>query len=182
MSYHKTSVVETESLVQRARTKLLNESRQSEHKLRLLVGHAMLLDSLMHRLEVAEEEQERSFNQYSSRREAYSDEEPSIEWAETIIEEFEEGMEADDCMVVDRHITVTDSSSEDEDDDADEDWEMEWDEEECDCTQVRDATIISVAEIDSDIEELEDKLECDGKFGLSPILSRRPPLRRLVGR
>lgn len=86
-----------------------------DHNLRLLVGHANLLDSLMLELADAEREQESWFNQ--SVRSASQPEKPSttanghIQWADTIAEEEED---EDDYY----------ESSSDDDSDLDEDVEM----------------------------------------------------------
>lgn len=82
-----------------------------DHNLRLLVGHANLLDSLMLELADAEREQESWFNQ--SVRSASQSEKPStenkhIQWADTIEEEEDE----DDYY---------DSSSDDDSDMGDDD-------------------------------------------------------------
>lgn len=53
---------QTFQLAQRARGKLQREASQHDHNLRLLVGHANLLDSLMIALSEAEREQEQWFN------------------------------------------------------------------------------------------------------------------------
>ena len=50
------SITQTYYLSHKARAKLSREAAQPDHDLRLLVGHANLLDSLM--LELAEAEQE----------------------------------------------------------------------------------------------------------------------------
>ena len=54
---------QTFQLAQRARGKLQREASQHDHNLRLLVGHANLLDSLMIALADAEREQEQWFNE-----------------------------------------------------------------------------------------------------------------------
>lgn len=73
------SVTETYRLVHSARGKLTREAQRSEHDLRLLVGHANLLDSLMIELEHAE-------NQHTwSNAPA-----PKVTWATTTIEETED--------------------------------------------------------------------------------------------
>lgn len=54
---------QTYQLAQRARVKLQKEASQHDHNLRLLVGHANLLDSLMISLAEAEREQEQWFDE-----------------------------------------------------------------------------------------------------------------------
>jgi hypothetical protein len=57
------SISQTYRLAHRARAKLSTEAQRSDHNLRLLVGHANLLDSLMVEIADAEREQQSWFNQ-----------------------------------------------------------------------------------------------------------------------
>ncbi|KAL2752878.1 hypothetical protein ACRALDRAFT_1065881 [Sodiomyces alcalophilus JCM 7366] len=57
------SIAQTYYLAHKARAKLAYEAARADHDLRLLVGHANLLDSLMFELADAEREQESWFNQ-----------------------------------------------------------------------------------------------------------------------
>ncbi|PHH79112.1 hypothetical protein CDD80_5578 [Ophiocordyceps camponoti-rufipedis] len=57
------SITQTYHLAHRARAKLSYEASQPDHDLRLLVGHANMLDSLMVELADVEREQEHWFNQ-----------------------------------------------------------------------------------------------------------------------
>ncbi|KAK3933680.1 hypothetical protein QBC46DRAFT_230105, partial [Diplogelasinospora grovesii] len=59
----KMSVTQTYSLAHKARAKLSSEAARSNHNLRLLVGHANLLDSLMLKLADTERQQESWFDQ-----------------------------------------------------------------------------------------------------------------------
>ncbi|ROT36042.1 hypothetical protein SODALDRAFT_328423 [Sodiomyces alkalinus F11] len=68
------SITQTYYLAHKARAKLAYEASRADHDLRLLVGHANLLDSLMFELADAEREQESWFNQ--SVRGAIRHEEP----------------------------------------------------------------------------------------------------------
>ncbi|KAL7798503.1 hypothetical protein V8C37DRAFT_206147 [Trichoderma ceciliae] len=79
------SVTQTYYLAHKARAKLSREAAQPDHDLRLLVGHANLLDSLMLDLAEAEREQERWFNQ--SVRNTKSTNNRHIQWADRIEEE-----------------------------------------------------------------------------------------------
>jgi hypothetical protein len=89
----KMSLTQTYYIASSARAKLGKEACRPDHNLRLLVGHANLLDSLMLELQDAEREQEAWFNQ--SVQKAQKAEEPRhIQWADTIVEE--EGEEDDD--------------------------------------------------------------------------------------
>jgi hypothetical protein len=107
------SVTQTYYLAHTARGKLSSEAARADHNLRLLVGHANLLDSLMLELAEAEQEQESWFNQ--SVKKATKTEEPRhIQWADTIVEDPEEDWQAEDAE-------ESDSESEY---DSDEDIEM----------------------------------------------------------
>jgi hypothetical protein len=108
------SVTQTYYLAHTARGKLSHEAAKADHNLRLLVGHANLLDSLMLELAEAEQEQESWFNQ--SVKKASKTEEPKhIQWADAIVEDPEEDWQAEDA----------DSSDSDSEYDSEEDIEME---------------------------------------------------------
>ena len=78
------SVTQTYFLAHSARGKLSKEASRSDHNLRLLVGHANLLDSLMLDLASAEQEQEQWFTK-------------SVSQSEEVVEEPEEDWEAEDA-------------------------------------------------------------------------------------
>ncbi|WYZ40720.1 hypothetical protein EsH8_IV_001061 [Colletotrichum jinshuiense] len=107
----KMSITQTYYLAHKARAKLSSEAARSDHDLRLLVGHANLLDSLMLELADAEREQESWFNQ--SVRGATKSEERHVQWADAIAEDPE-----DDDWAADDD---SDSSSDSSDDDYEED-------------------------------------------------------------
>lgn len=94
----KMSLTQTYYVASTARSKLGREAGRADHDLRLLVGHANLLDSLMVELADAEREQEAWFNQ--SVKKASKPEEPRhIQWVDTIAEEDDEDdsdLESDD--------------------------------------------------------------------------------------
>jgi len=106
------SITQTYYLAHKARGKLSSEAARPDHNLRLLVGHANLLDSLMLDLADAEREQESWFNQ-SVRRASPKTEDRHVQWADTVIEEPEEDWDAEDAD--------SDSSSDDDSDFADDD-------------------------------------------------------------
>jgi len=110
------SITQTYYLAHTARGKLSSEAARADHNLRLLVGHANLLDSLMLDLAEAEQEQESWFNQ-SVKKATHKAEEKHIQWADTIVEDPEEDWQAEDA-------DSSDSESESEYDSADEDMEM----------------------------------------------------------
>lgn len=96
------SLTQTYYLAHTARAKLSKEAARADHDLRLLVGHANLLDGLMLDLVEAEREQESWFNQ--SVRGASSEEPQAkhIKWADqprrepTIVEDYDEDSESSD--------------------------------------------------------------------------------------
>jgi hypothetical protein len=106
------SITQTYYLAHTARSKLSKEAGRADHDLRLLVGHANLLDSLMLDLANAEREQEQWFN--NTVRNATKKAQPShIRWADTIEEE-----------------SMEDYSEEEDDSDLSDDDYSDYDEEE----------------------------------------------------
>ncbi|KEY71849.1 hypothetical protein S7711_05990 [Stachybotrys chartarum IBT 7711] len=103
----KMSITQTYYLAHKARAKLSREAAQPDHDLRLLVGHANLLDSLMLELAEAEREQERWFNQ-SVRGASHKTQERRVQWADRIEEE-----------AVDYDSDSSDDSSDDDYDEED---------------------------------------------------------------
>ncbi|KAK4156052.1 hypothetical protein C8A00DRAFT_41429 [Chaetomidium leptoderma] len=112
----KMSIAQTYFLAHKARAKLSSEAARPDHNLRLLVGHANLLDSLMLELADAEREQESWFNQSVRGASHTTSEERHIQWADTIVEEPEHDWQAEDAG--------SDDSDSDSDFDDDEDVEM----------------------------------------------------------
>lgn len=112
----KMSITQTYYLAHKARAKLSSEAARSDHDLRLLVGHANLLDSLMLELADAEREQESWFDQ--SVRGATKSEDRHVQWADTVVQDPEDDWEADDA-----DSDSSSDSSEDNYDDED-DFEM----------------------------------------------------------
>lgn len=109
------SITQTYFLAHSARSKLSREAARADHDLRLLVGHANMLDNLMIDLANAEQEQERWFNKSLSG----SRESEEISHQETIVEEPEADWEAEDA-----------ESSDASDDEDEKDIDMEYDDEE----------------------------------------------------
>ncbi|KAH6684080.1 hypothetical protein B0J14DRAFT_3601 [Halenospora varia] len=157
------SVTQTYYLAHTARGKLSSEAARADHNLRLLVGHANLLDSLMLELAEAEQEQESWFNQ-SVKKASRSEEPKHIQWADTIVEDPEEDWQAEDA----------DSSDSDSEYDSDEDIEMEGQMMSLQRMQSRSV----VAEVEEDEEEFEDD-EAEDYEALSlhrtPSHSASPP-------
>ena len=133
----KMSLTQTYYLAHTARGKLSKEAARGDHNLRLLVGHANLLDSLMLDLANAEQEQESWFNQtVKSAAKASSEDKQSqrVTWADqhTITEEemYDEDSDSDsddeelEVAVAARKITAQPmqiSLSEDEDEEMEDD-------------------------------------------------------------
>jgi len=90
------SIAQTYFLAHKARAKLSSEAARPDHNLRLLVGHANLLDSLMLDLADAEREQDAWFNQ-SVRGASPHSEERHVQWADSIVEEPEHDWRAEDA-------------------------------------------------------------------------------------
>jgi hypothetical protein len=111
------SITQTYFLAHKARAKLSREAGQPDHNLRLLVGHANLLDSLMLDLAEAEREQESWFNQ-SVRGAAPKTEERHIQWADSIPTRNDAGWEADDSSDSDSDSDLSEDDDEEEDDDV----------------------------------------------------------------
>ncbi|EED18700.1 conserved hypothetical protein [Talaromyces stipitatus ATCC 10500] len=110
----KMSITQTYYLAHTARSKLSKEAARSDHDLRLLVGHANLLDSLMLDLANAEREQEQWFN--NTVRNATKKAQPShIRWADTIEEEsMEDDVSDDDSDMSDDDYSDYDEEEEDD--------------------------------------------------------------------
>lgn len=83
------SLTQTYYIAASARSKLGKEASRADHDLRLLVGHANLLDSLMIELQDAERQQEAWFNQTMAKA-SKAEESRHIQWADSIAEEPEE--------------------------------------------------------------------------------------------
>ena len=115
------SLTQTYFLAHSSRQKLSKEAARPDHDLRLLVGHANMLDALMVDLASAEQEQERWFNKSVSG--AKSEEEPTEEWAETIVEEpeLEDAESSDDESEADEEedTIITTAREVDSDDEFD---------------------------------------------------------------
>lgn len=89
------SLTQTYYIASTARSKLGKEAGRPDHNLRLLVGHANLLDNLMVELAQAEREQEAWFNQ-SVRKAAKPEEPRRVQWIDTIAESMDEEQEEED--------------------------------------------------------------------------------------
>lgn len=110
----KMSITQTYFLAHSARGKLSKEAARADHDLRLLVGHANMLDSLMLDLANAEQEQERWFNKTVSGTQ--DEEEEEVAQVETIQEEPETDDEETEItsMEVDTDVEEDDESDSEE--------------------------------------------------------------------
>ena len=150
------SLTQTYYIASSARTKLGHEAGRADHDLRLLVGHANLLDSLMLELHNAEQEQEAWFNQ-TVRKAASSEEPKHIQWADTIVEEDED----------DSASETSDSDSESEFDE--EDFEMQ-----IPLRRIRSPPVtVTTQEVEEDEDIYDD--EYDEELALTRTPSNQPP-------
>lgn len=116
----KMAYTQTFQLAQRARGKLQKEASRHDHNLRLLVGHANLLDNLMIALAEAEREQEQWFNEVvrgsiAAEDEEEDEDEESRDWPE-------QSYEGHGWLAVDYSESESEEDSESE---ADSDEEVE---------------------------------------------------------
>jgi hypothetical protein len=155
------SLTQTYYLAHTARAKLSKEAARADHELRLLVGHANLLDGLMVDLADAEREQESWFNQ-SVRGASKETEEPKqpkhIQWSDSL------------PMVTEDY----EAESSDDESEADEDEEISY----ARPTSFRKVTpapiTITTTEMEIDSEE-EDEDEYEAELALTRTSSRTPP-------
>jgi hypothetical protein len=111
------SIAQTYFLAHKARAKLSSEAARPDHNLRLLVGHANLLDSLMLDLAEAEREQELWFHQSVRGASSPPAEERHVQWADNVaVEEPEHDWRAEDAESSDSDSDSDDSFDEEEDD------------------------------------------------------------------
>lgn len=102
------SITQTYYLAHKARAKLSREAAQPDHDLRLLVGHANLLDTLMMELADAEREQERWFNQSVA---SSNSQKQQIHISESIPEEEYDSDSSDDDYDEDEDTVMTNTPS-----------------------------------------------------------------------
>jgi len=154
----KMSITQTYYLAHTARGKLSKEAARADHDLRLLVGHANLLDSVMLNLADAKKEQEEWLNQTIHSASKSTSEDRHIQWADAV---FEEGEEPEDD-------SDSDSSSDSDSDYYEEEEEEEEEEEDelslhtTSVTPIRPApapiAVITEEEVsDSDEDDEEDE-------------------------
>ena len=152
------SLTQTYYLAHTARGKLSHEASQADHDLRLLVGHANLLDTLMLDLADAEKEQESWFNQTVK---SATEEPKHLRWASKRSE--------------DEAVEEWDGDSSDSDSD-------EYDEDE-NIQLVAPRRLrsppppasVTTIEVDADSDEEEDDDEDDGHLALTRTSSQQTP-------
>jgi len=156
----KMSLTQTYRIAASARSKLGREACRADHNLRLLVGHANLLDSLMIELADAEKKQEEWFN--NTVRQASKTQEPRhIQWVDTI----EEESESDD--------SDSDSESDFYDEDGDYDMVIAAAPRHIASPPVQ-ITTTEVPE-EEDEEDFYDDLEDNAELALTRVSSQSPP-------
>merc|ERR1712113_598000 len=136
----KMSLTQTYYVASTARSKLGREASRADHNLRLLVGHANLLDQLMVDLADAEKEQEAWFNQ-TVQKASKPDQPKHIQWLDEVVEE-------------------DDSDSEDESDDESDDGSI-YDEEEFNYIPLRKLRSPPVTFSSQDIEESQHEIDAE---------------------
>ena len=154
----KMSITQTYMLATVARRQLQKEAARADHDLRLLVGHANLLDGLMLDLANAEQEQESWFNQSVNSAATASAEPKHVQWADShpIPEEA-----AEDEMY--------DESDDDDDSEADEEIDVA-------PRAVRKVpqTIVTAVQEEED-QEMDDDFDEELTLTRSPSHSASPP-------
>ncbi|KAJ5764273.1 hypothetical protein N7533_002954 [Penicillium manginii] len=167
----KMSITQTYYLAHTARKKLTREASRADHDLRLLVGHANLLDSLMLDLADAERDQERWFNQ--TVRGATKEEPRHIQWASTVVEEPEEDWDPEDASDLDSE--ASDSDSEDDSDFDENDFIIN--------TPIRrrapsPPAPLSIPELEEEDDETDSDFEYDDEEDLDDLSLTRSPSRQ----
>ncbi|KAL7275466.1 hypothetical protein RUND412_001594 [Rhizina undulata] len=186
------SLSQTFFLAHRARGKLCMEAAKQNHNLRLLVGHANLLDTLMIHLAEAERDQEGRFNNMVRGGEVQR--ESSQRWQPTIPEEDEEDDVSDEEEEYDDeeeqiacgslatdYDSDSDTSSESDDDEMDYEYALTREYSHHKYSSTPRETVIGIAEVDAEydddnLEEPEEaEEEDDGMYALTRTSSHRPP-------
>jgi hypothetical protein len=145
----KMSITQTYFLAHSARGKLSKEAARADHDLRLLVGHANLLDSLMLDLASAEQEQEQWFTKSVSQSEE-AVEDPEADWQAEDAEDSEsESDDDEDIQMIEATTEATIVTATEVDD---EDFEEDDEEDYGDLALTRTASRHSPPELSSDSE------------------------------
>ncbi|KAI3281362.1 hypothetical protein DTO002I6_9861 [Penicillium roqueforti] len=113
----KISITQTYYLAHTVRKKLYREASRTDHDLRLLVGHANLLDSLTLEYADTKRDHEQWFNNtVNGATKASQDESRHIQWASTVVEEAKEDWNSEDASDLESDF----SESEEDESDFDE--------------------------------------------------------------
>ncbi|KAJ5043063.1 uncharacterized protein L3040_004450 [Drepanopeziza brunnea f. sp. 'multigermtubi'] len=167
------SITQTYYLAHTARGKLSSEAGRSDHNLRLLVGHANLLDSLMLELAAAEDEQEQWFHQSVTKASSKTKGRTHIQWADAVVED-----PAEDWHIEDAEAESDSESSTYGSDDED----VETGERFTPLQRVHSFSSRSPSPSSSDdacatVEEVEQEFEDDGEEDLEGLQLRLTPSR-----
>lgn len=157
----KMSLTQTYHIAACARSKLGREASRADHDLRLLVGHANLLDSLMVELSDAEKKQEEWFNN-TVRGASTTEDSRHVQWIDAIVDETED----DD---------YSDSGSESDFYDEDGDFDMVTLAPRRMLSAPVQITSTEVDEEDEDDDIYEDDEEIDADLALTRVPSQSPP-------
>jgi hypothetical protein len=160
----KMSLTQTYYIASSARSKLGKEACRADHHLRLLVGHANLLDSLMVELQEAERQQEAWFHNTVAKA-SKVDEPRHVQWVDRIEEPAEEDYSYSD--------SGSDSGS---DSDSDYDEDGDYDMYSLPRRLVQAPVQITTTEVDDDEEDQEyDDMEDDVGLALTRVSSQQSP-------
>jgi len=150
----KMSITQTYFLAHSARGKLSREAARPDHDLRLLVGHANMLDSLMVDLANAEQEQERWFNKTVSGAHETVVEEPEADWkAEDAENADDESEDEAENVPSNANVTAVEVSGEEE---REEERDDGGDEEDGDLALIRTSSRHSPPELSTDSDSDSD--------------------------
>ena len=152
------SLTQTYMLATVARRQLQKEASRGDHDLRLLVGHANLLDGLMLDLANAEQEQENWFNQSVHSANKASSESKHVQWANS--------------------NTIPEEAIEDEiydEDSDDEDVELDFPVLEKATRQIPQTIVTPAEEVDDEDQEMDDEFDEELTLTRSPSHSASPP-------
>lgn len=164
------SVIQTYYLAHSARQKLTREASRADHDLRVVVGHANLLDSLMVDLANAEQAQERWFNQSVSPV-SKAKEKARVRWADTVAEEPEEDWDISDD-------SDSSDSSDDDLDDLDEESSSVTDPDPVPVRRRAPSPVALVTEEEVDGEDSDSDFEYDGDSDLEELTLTRSVARQ----
>ena len=160
----KMSLTQTYYLAHTARGKLSKEAAKADHDLRILVGHANLLDGLMLDLADAEREQESWFNQTvkgAAKASEESEKPKHIQWADSIPEE---AIDEEDW----------DAEASDNESDSDDEEEVSY-AQPMPISRTNTSTTVTAMEIDEEDDDMEDDDDFEEDLTLTRTSSNHPP-------